>query len=421
MPIVSAVFAFFLVVFVHELGHYWVGRLCGIGAKTFSIGLGPKIFSFLDKRNTEWQLCLLPIGGYVKFLEKADKNDNLYFLSGSDFKSANLKRRFLTVLAGPLANFLLSIIIFALISFHSGVISNDPILGDVAELPGNKDTLLAGDKILSINGQRINSYSEILSFAANLNQNDYVEFVIERSERKMLLNAPYIFQPIVQYVEMFSPASKAGLQVGDVFIMADNERVFAFEDIKRIILNSAGNEINLSVWRSGEILSTKIQPELRPTETSDGDIIEVMRIGVRGGSTISPMKITPSIREALSIGLNATFYIIKTSIVGLIRIIDSTISPRHLSGPVGVAKALSETAKEGLLPFFSLVGAISAGLGIVNLFPIPVLDGGHILFYLYEGIMKKPPSDNIMRYLMSFGVVFLVSVMIFATFNDILR
>ena len=104
MPIVSAVFAFFLVVFVHEMGHYWVGRLCGIGAKTFSIGLGPKIFSMVDKRNTEWQICLLPIGGYVKFLEKSDKKDPLYVFSGSDFKSAKLTRRFLTVIAGPTAN-----------------------------------------------------------------------------------------------------------------------------------------------------------------------------------------------------------------------------------------------------------------------------------------------------------------------------
>jgi regulator of sigma E protease len=220
---------------------------------------------------------------------------------------------------------------------------------------------------------------------------------------------------------MFSPAADAGLKVGDVFLSANRKKISSFDDLKEIILNSSGSEVVVSFWREGNILQTTVFPEFRPTETRSGDIVEVMRIGVRGGAVISPAKIKPSVQDAIVIGFRTTFYIIKTSIIGVWRIIDTTISSRHLSGPVGVAKALSETAKEGFLPFLSLVGAISAGLGVVNLFPIPVLDGGHILFYIYEAIVKRPPSDMVLKYLMGLGVIFLVSLMIFATFNDIIR
>ena len=160
---------------------------------------------------------------------------------------------------------------------------------------------------------------------------------------------------------------------------------------------------------------------MRPTETIDGNLIEEMRIGVRGGALFSPVMVKPDLSNAIQMGVRMTTYVIQTSFLGLARMIDSTISPRHLSGPLGVAQALSHTASEGFIPFLSLLAAISAGIGLINLFPIPILDGGHLMIFLYEGIFKKPPADRVIKFFMAIGLLILLGLMVFATFNDIVR
>ena len=146
-----------------------------------------------------------------------------------------------------------------------------------------------------------------------------------------------------------------------------------------------------------------------------------MRIGVRGGPLLSPLRVTPSFFEAGHMGAQMTFYVIKTSLVGLARIIDNTISPKHLSGPIGVAKALSYSASEGSIAFLSLLAAISAGIGLINLLPIPILDGGHLVLFVYEFIFRAPPPTSLTKFLMIAGFFLLVSLMVFTTFNDIVR
>ena len=214
---------------------------------------------------------------------------------------------------------------------------------------------------------------------------------------------------------------RAGLQVGDVFLRANNVVVTSFDDLKSIINASGGNPVPIRLWRNNEIIMTTITPEMRPTETVDGNLVEEMRIGVRGGPLLSPIMRTPGIFEAGLIGGEMTWYVLKTSLLGLARMIDNTISPRHLSGPVGVAKALSHSAVEGSIPFLSLVAAISAGIGLINLFPIPVLDGGHLMMYLYEFVFRAPPPEMITKLLMIIGFIMLFALMVFATINDILR
>ena len=146
-----------------------------------------------------------------------------------------------------------------------------------------------------------------------------------------------------------------------------------------------------------------------------------MRIGVRGGPLFSPVMKTPNIFEAGSIGVQMTFYVVRMSLVGLVRMIDMTISPKHLSGPVGIAKALSYSAIEGAISFLSLLAAISAGIALINLFPIPILDGGYLMVFLYELVFKAPPPSYIIKFFMMIGFFILFGLMVFATFNDIVR
>ena len=433
VPIFLAVVAFISVVFVHELGHYFIGRCCGIGATTFSIGFGPKLVSFTDKRNTEWMLCLIPLGGFVKFVTENDKSgssvkmgrsgnlESHNFSTSGSFESASLICRTMTVLAGPVANFFMSAIIFTFISGMTGVMTTEPIVGDVADLPGKAITLMVGDKILTVEDAPVESFRQVYDMIATLDQMSDIRLSILRDGQVLELIIPHIFQPIVFDVEMFSPAMKAGLKVGDVFLEADEQTISSFEDLKSIIGSTNGKPITLKIWRNDKIILTDLTPEMRPTETIDGNLIEQMRIGVRGGALFSPMMVKPHLLESVWTGVRMTFYVIKTSLVGLARMIDQTISPKHLSGPIGVAKALSYTATEGFMPFFSLLAAISAGIGLVNLFPIPILDGGHLILFLYEGIFKKAPADRIIKFLMAVGLTMLLALMVFATFNDILR
>ncbi len=433
VPIILAIIAFVFVIFIHELGHYFVGRLCGIGASSFSIGFGPKLVSVVDRNRTEWMLCLIPLGGFVKFrsdndivvlqnqLDDTSKVRNSYFTTQSSFESSSLLKRSITVLAGPFANFLLAVVIFAYVAFVSGTMSNEPIVGNVADLPSNTESLVEGDQILSVQDQKIERFDQVFEIAANADPSINVKFEVLRQGRVLVIDVPYLFQPVVFNIEMLSPAMKAGIKVGDVFVQANNKKVSSFDDIKRAINDSNGLPVSVVLWRNGTLIESNITPEMRPTETQNGNIVEQMRIGVRGGPLFSPVMKTPNIFEAGSIGVQMTFYVVRMSLVGLVRMIDMTISPKHLSGPVGIAKALSYSAVEGAISFLSLLAAISAGIALINLFPIPILDGGYLMVFLYELVFKAPPPSYIIKFFMMIGFFILFGLMVFATFNDIVR
>ena len=433
VPIFLALVAFISVIFVHELGHYLIGRWCGIGSTSFSIGFGPKLFSYRDRRNTEWMICLIPLGGYVKFVTENDNpevslahSEKLNFedkssTSSRSFESSSLIRRSLTVLAGPGANFLMAAVIFAFVSTMTGVMSTEPVIGNVAKVPGQGFTLMVGDRILAVEEPPVQTFSQIYEIIATLDRLSDVKIRIVREGQVLNETIPHLFQPIVFHVEMFSPAMKSGLKVGDVFLEADKQLISSFEELKAVINFSEGRAVSVKIWRNGKIIPIDLIPEMRPTETSDGNLVEEMRIGVRGGTLFSPELVRPTLLEATQMGVRMTSYVVKTSLLGLVRMIDNTISPKHLSGPIGVAKALSYSATEGVMPFLSLLAAISAGIGLINLFPIPILDGGHLMLFFYEGVFKKPPSQQVIKSLMAMGLTILLALMVFATFNDIVR
>jgi len=279
IPVFLAILAFVLVIFIHELGHYMVGRLCGIGVNAFSIGFGPKLISYIDKNNTEWKLCLIPLGGFVQFqsndksfqqkivIQKENKKNLVVKVAQCNFEAASILARSLTIISGPLANFLMSVLIFAFVAMITGTVSNKPIIGNVIELPDNRIALMPGDRVLSVQGTQIETFSEIYDFSAQFNKNDNIELRVLRGEETLDLKVPYLFQPVVLHVEMFSPAMEAGIEVGDVFVKANDNRISSFDDIRSVVNYSEGNPISVMIWRNGMTFNSTIYPELRPTQT----------------------------------------------------------------------------------------------------------------------------------------------------------
>ena len=419
-------FAFSLVIFIHEFGHYYIGKKCGIGVREFSIGFGPKLLGFRDKSDVVWKICILPFGGFVKFEGDLDpsslssKNNN-YSKDTNHFNNASVISRALTVSAGPVANFLLSIIIFTSIILVNGIASDKPIIGNINNIPFQELKLKTGDLVLEINGKPINYFSDIFIKYNEINEDEDIVFLVKRNEEIIKFLVPNLFQPLIKSIEPLSPASKAGLLPGDFILKINGNNIFSFNELKKIVNASNGASIELDVYRNGTIFKSILSPEKRPIENQDGSFSETLRIGIIGGFALEPQKITPNPLNAIQFGFLATYRVISGSLRGLFEMINGSISAKHVSGPIGIAHAISDVSKNGFISFLSLVGLISTGIGIINLFPLPILDGGHLLLLLYEKVFSKKPSPNFMQFFTFVVIFLLLSLMIFATYNDLLR
>ncbi len=412
---------------MHEFGHFIVGRINKIGVLVFSIGFGPKIFSFHDKLGTEWKISAIPLGGYVKFF--GDENPASINvsqiavsrnLSSKSFADASVFSRFLTVAAGPFANFLFSIITFSIIILVNGVASNAPIVGKVNQFYQERYDLRPGDKILKVENRDILKFGDIFNELSKI-ESSQNSFLIERNGLKKEIVLPYIFQPVVMGIEPLSSAARANLKVGDVFLSVNGERLYRFSDLRNFVVNSEGRELKVLIFRENREIQKIIQPTLTPFEEKNGTFTEKYRIGVLGGPIFQAERSTPSISESLSMGSTAVLSVFTGTIRGIRAMMLGEVDPKHLSGPIGVAHAVSDSVKSGLISFFTLISIISTGIGIVNLLPIPVLDGGHIVLLGYEAIMKKRPSEKFLRFAMIAGLFLILFLIIYTTLNDILR
>ena len=414
-------------IFVHEFGHFVVARINKIDVSVFSIGFGPRILSFRDKKGTEWQFAIIPLGGFVRF----SGDDNLASIktrvdANSDtsnsalFNEAPLISRFSTVLAGPLANFIFSVLVFSSIILVQGVSVSDPVIGKINKYYEANYDLKVNDEILEVEGKKVDSFSEIFSYI-NASDAKTSNFKIRRGTSVKEIEIPYLLQPIIEAIEPLSAASLAGLQIGDVFLTVEEKNLANFNDLREQIINSEGRSLNVTIFRDGKILQKSIQPVLSPIENKNGDFDSIYRIGVAGGPIFYPPRETPNVLNALILGVDATVGVIIASFKGIKGILSGQVDPKHLSGPVGIAHAVSDSVNSGLLALLSLVAIISTGIGFINLLPIPILDGGHIVIMLYEYFSRKKPSEGVLRFSMIFGLVLLLSLLMFTTFNDISR
>ena len=418
-----------IVVFVHEYGHYIVGRWCGIHSEVFSVGFGPVLWSRRDRRGTLWQVAALPLGGYVKFLGDSDGSsradpESLARMDASErarsFHGAGVGRRMLTVLAGPIFNFILTVAIFAGVVTWQGVPTDRAEVGSIAAVAGDQP-LRPGDIILSVNGTPVEAFTDVYVAVSEMEVPGPLSLVVDRAGGRMEVEAPYAFPPLVQGVEPLSPASEAGLLQGDLITSAAGEELTAFEDLRQVIMASGDETIPIGVLRDGAAIELQITPRERDFDDGAGGFEKRVMIGVAAAPLYQPATVTPAPWTALGLGVERMFSVITQSLNGLKHIITGDIGAENLQGPLGIAQISGETASQGVLNFIVLIGVISTAIGLLNLFPIPVLDGGHFMAFLFEAIRGRPPSQAAMQVAMSIGLGLILLLMVFATYNDIIR
>lgn len=432
--IVAFVVALSVIVAIHEYGHYIVGRWTGIKADVFSLGFGPVLWSRPDKHGTVWQIAALPFGGYVKFAGDANA------ASGKDPKEmariarenpelfrhtmhgAPLWARALTVVAGPMFNFALSILIFAAVALSTGT-SRDPLtVGEMRALPVAEGGLRSGDVLVAVAGLPVpetNEDGEFDIFLATLPKQPVLDFDVIRDGTTQTVAGPYLLPPYVSQVVPRSAAFQAGLERGDVITAVDGTEIFSFDQLKTAVEGSDGAPLAMKVWRDGEVLDFTMTAKPTDEPQPDGSFARKTRIGIAGGMAFEPATDTPGIGEALTVGWNNTGRIIKGSITGLKEMIVGNISTCNLSGPVGIAQTSGAMASQGAQSFIYFIAVLSTAVGLLNLFPIPALDGGHLVFYAYEAVVRRPPSDLALRILMTIGLGMVLTLMVFALGNDL--
>jgi regulator of sigma E protease len=359
--LIPFLFVLTVVVFVHELGHFVVARWCGVSVRVFSIGFGPEIFGFNDRQGTRWRLSWIPLGGYVKFID--DENaasagqTSLEELSEEDrkrsFQSKTLGQRAAIVAAGPIANFVLAILIFT--------------------------------AIFSIFGERITAAK-------------------------------------VDAITPGSAAERAGFQPGDVVLSIDGSEIRNFSDMQRIVATSPDQELQFVVDRGGEPIDLKAVPERKEISDRFGNTMRIGLLGIQRSASPDDWTLerhNPA--TAFVMGVQESYFVVSRSLGYLYDVVTGREKADQLGGPIRIAQVSGQVATAGFVALLNLAAIISVSIGLINLFPIPMLDGGHLLFYGIEAVRGRPLSESTQEIGFRIGLAFVLMLMIFATWNDLIH
>ncbi|MEO6298677.1 MAG: RIP metalloprotease RseP, partial [Paracoccaceae bacterium] len=343
----SFIVALLVIVAVHEYGHYIIGRLSGIHAEVFSLGFGPKLMSRVDRHGTRWQIALLPFGGYVKFLGDADASSRrdesgLAGLTPDERRhsmhGAPLWARSATVIAGPLFNILLTLLLFFGTILYTGVALDQPVIGALRPVPYAQDELKVGDQILSLNGSPTPDLTTYFTVADKLGPLPAVSYEVKRGDQTLTVDGPHPLPPVAAAVYPESAALDAGLQTGDVILKAAGQPIATFSQLPDLIEATGGAPIALTIWRAGKTFDLTLSPRRRDLPTADGGFETRWLIGLSGGMLFDPAMREPNLAEAAELSWNQTWYMAKTTLSGLGHIVSGAISSCNISGPVGMAK-----------------------------------------------------------------------------------
>ncbi|OWU83578.1 zinc metalloprotease [Oceanicola sp. 22II-s10i] len=433
MTLVAFVVALSIIVAIHEYGHYIVGRWSGIHAEVFSLGFGPVLFSRTDRHGTQWQLAALPFGGYVRFmgdLNAASGKDGeaMGRMSEADHRrtmhGAPLWARTATVAAGPVFNFVLSIIVFTALFMLRGQVAEPLTVGEMRQLPDAGYELQAGDEVLAVAGVQVPAFSDgtaMEAFGDALPATAPLDYAVRRDGQEITVTGPNLYPPIISQLAPQSAAYDIGLKAGDVITSIEGERISAFEQLKSYVEGAEGAPIQITVYRPGEEaeLDFVLAPRRVDEPQPEGGFETRWRIGIVGGLAFEPATETVGPVEALADGLGQTWRIVTSSISGLWHMATGAISTCNMTGPIGIAQTSGAMASQGAESFVWFVAALSTAVGLLNLFPVPVLDGGHLVFYAFEAATGRPPSDRALRVLMAAGLTLVLSLMVFALTNDL--
>lgn len=427
--------AIFILVTVHELGHFIAAKFFKMRVDRFSIGFPPNIFG-VKKGETEYVVGATPLGGYVKIAGMIDESMDDDFVDDEpkedEFRSKPVWQRIIVILAGVIFNMILAVFIYAGIALHYGedVIPIDAIQGIyVAEGSLAEDIgMQTGDRVIGINNREVEYFNQLFSPAAITGRD--LTFMVDRNGEKVTINTPpdfldriardgflgqeSTFPSLISDVLEGSPAEEAGLQAGDKILTADGEDVGFWVQLVEKIQSSEG-PIAMLVYRNGEEIELSVTPEP-----------ETGMIGIAAPSPrelFNVQTLTYNFTESIGIGVQRSGDTLIGIVQGLTKIISGDISVReNLGGPVAIASFTKEaTDTRGLLGFWEITAFLSVTLAIMNMLPIPALDGGHFMFLVYEGITRREPSAKVRMGLQQLGFIFLIGLIILVTFNDILR
>ena len=428
--IAAFIVALSVIIAIHEYGHYIVGRWTGIKAEVFSLGFGPVLASRVDKHGTRWQVAALPFGGYVKFLGDAGAASNvdeevMEHLSDEERRhsmhGAPLWARAATVFAGPAFNFILSFLIFTAFVFYYGVESEPLTIEEVHASPDAANGLLPGDELLRVEGQAADTRLKLSELSAEIEPQSPLTYTVRREGREIDVEGPWLAPPVAAGFSLDSAAEEAGMEVGDIVVAINGEPISDFDQLNQATRNSEGRTLSLEVWRDGASLTFDVTPRKQDTQNAAGEFETRYLIGMSGGtaSLFEFQSETPGLVEAAGFGASRLWAIVEGSVKGLHGVITSRISTCAVSGPITIAKTSGQVASKGVADFIFFVAVISAAVGFINLFPIPVLDGGHLVFHAWEAISGRPPGDRVMNAMMGVGLVVVLAVMVFSFGNDI--
>jgi len=423
-------------IFVHELGHFLVARKCGVVVEKFSIGFGPKVFGYTSGE-TEYLLSAIPLGGYVK-MKGEDYEEESLRQEGS-FAGATVQRRMAIAFAGPLFNILFAIAIYWVV-YLSGVQTLGLVTGTIrAESPALAAGLQIGDKIVKIEGQPVKFWDQLQKIV-HASPGKSLDFKVERGAD--LLN--FAITPVseettdlfgdkktvgligitplvrdITYVKEDSAADKAGLKEGDQLLEVDGKPIFGWGDLKPAAVDQPGKELNFRVLRQGQEIIIPVTPEPKEVEDEQGKKVEIGVIGI--GMSGVMVEESYGVFGAVGRAFQETGRLIYLIAVSIKKMVFGSIPADSIGGPILIFQIYGEQAEQGFNELIRLTALLSINLGLLNLLPIPVLDGGHIFFFLIEMIKGKPLSERNRERAQQVGIFMLLSLMIFAFYNDIMR
>lgn len=424
--LLAFVVALSIVVAVHEYGHYIVGRWSGIKAEVFSLGFGPVLFARTDRHGTKWQVAALPLGGYVKFLGDANAagvGTDARGVAAADRRrtmlGAPLWARAATVAAGPFANFLLTILLFLGLALSQGRAVDPLTVASLTELPpALGQGLQEGDEILAIGGRPV-EVGNLVEVSEAIAGAPSVPYLVRRGGEELTVEGPHPSPPRAGSVSPDSAAWDAGIRPGDVVVAVDGQEVHSFRELRDITTSSDGRVLALTLWRDGETRQVTLEPRRTDLPMPGGGFETRWLVGLTGEFAFEPATESLGPLEAMGAALGQLWYVLTSSLSGIAHIVSGAISTCNLSGPVGIAEASGVMASQGTVSFLGFVAVLSAAVGLMNLFPIPILDGGHLVFHAWEAVTRRPPSDWALRVLMAAGLSVLLTVMLWALANDL--
>ena len=447
MDIISTTFIFILTVSIivtfHEFGHYIAAKLCGVKVLEFSVGFGKRLFGKkFGKDKTDYKVSALPLGGYVRMLDEREGNV-IDVEKKRAFNNQSLLKRTFIVFAGPLFNFILAIFFYFLI-FSGGYTGFKPEIGVIASGSiAEKIGFEEGDRINSVNLNEVRTWSEVtLQIMKVASDENDIYFEVKRNgkfinlkkvsyelinfENKNILENIGIYNFVsksleVGYVEDNSPAYEAGIIIGDKFLSINGVEVTNWFEMVNIIKKSPNKELKISVLRNDNKEILYVTPAIYNSESG-----KIGRLGVRplidqNEVSKNKIQIKHSFYESLKLSVIKTYDFTILTINFISKLVMGEAAFKNISGPVGIAGYAADSFNNGYTSFLGLLAMLSISIGILNLLPIPMLDGGHLMYYLVEFIIRRPLPESIQLVFQQLGMTFLIFLSFFALYNDILR